>query len=268
LPADPLSPGDRAAEASADTTGCCASRVTDAGSARSARSPTIASLPCGKLPTSIRAATVNPGRPSQRRASAAYTGYGSNPLANVDISASDAVSSSMPAVDSRYCSRTGLTSTSSPSTTSKSLATASVGRREQARNRTGACGGVGAPECSHVAMPAARNDVSSPRVARNEAARPRISAARTRASANAARSRTRSDKRVGRPARSIDTPPGCAVVRSRAPLVCSTYQSSVFAPPSDVSCRRQPASAAATASVRSGVCDVSLSNGAGVTRRG
>ena len=228
----------------------------------------MASLPCGKLPTSIRGATVNPGRASHWRASAAYTGYGSNPLASVDISASDAVSSSMPAVVRRYCSRTGLTSTSSPSTTSKSLATLSVGRSAQALSSTGACGGVGAPGCSQVAMPAARNDVSTPRAARSDTARALISAARARASPNAARSRTRSDSRVGRPARSIDSPPGCAVVRSRAPLVCSTYQSRVFGPPSAVSCRRQPASAASTASVRSGVCDVSLSNGPGLTRRG
>ena len=146
---------------------------------------------------------------------------------------------------------------------------ASVGRSAQDRSSTGACGGVGAPGCSQVAMPAARNDVSQPaRSPRSETARPRISAARARASPNAARSRTRSDSRVGRPASSIDRPPGWAVVRSRTPPDCSTYQSSVLGPPRLDSCRRQPASAAETASTRSGVRVASLSNGPGLTRRG
>ena len=60
--------------ARAPMTACPARRSADDGSASSPRSPTMASFPCGNVPTSIRGVMVNPGSPSQRRPRAAYTG--------------------------------------------------------------------------------------------------------------------------------------------------------------------------------------------------
>ena len=106
-----------------------------------------------------------------------------------------------------------------------------VGRSTHERSSTGEAGGRAARGTDHVAIPIATNPAAMPRSSRSSSALDRIARARRRASSKAAGSRTRSDRRVRRPASSIETPPGWAVVRSSVPEGRSRYQSSVLRPP-------------------------------------
>ena len=99
-------------------------------------------------------------------------------------------------------------------------------------------------------MPTAMKPAVMPRSSCSSIALARMVRARRRASCSAAGSRTRSESLVGRPAMSIATPPGWAVVRSSVPDGRSRYHSSVLRPPRSTRCRCQARTAAATRSPR------------------
>ncbi len=135
--------------------------------------------------------------------------------------------------------RTGLNSTSVPRSMLKSSWAAPVGLSTQDRSRTGAAGGLEAPRTVQVAMPMAMKPAAMPRSSESSRVLARIVRARRRASAQGGRLAHQVRHRVGRPARSIATPPGWAVVRSRVPLGRSRCHSRVLRPPRSTRCRCQ-----------------------------
>ena len=156
----------------------------------------------------------------------------------------------MPCSERRYCSRTGLNSTSWPRSISKSNWAGPVGLSTHERKSTGAHAGRLAPATGHVAIPTAMYPVAIPRSSCSSTVLARIARTRRRASSRAIGSRTRSESLVGRPANSIAIPPGCAVVSSRVPDGRSRYHSNVLRPPMPTRCCCQPRTAAATRSSR------------------
>ena len=127
----------------------------------------------------------------------------------------------------------------------KSSWAAPVGLSTQDRSSTGAAGGREAPRTVQLAMPMAMKPAAMPRaLGELEGLRPDGADAATGLVEGGGLAHQVGEL-VGRPARSIATPPGCAVVRSSVPLGRSRYHSRVLRPPRSTRWRCQTPTAAA-----------------------